>query len=90
MADHRITAEKPVDLMMDLRERMVRIETKLDLRVDKDLETDIAIASNQLRITALETEGTVLKAQIKTLKWLGAAAITLVTLLGDSLTRFVS
>ena len=67
--------ERPVDLMMDLRERMVRIETKLDISADKSLEIDIAIASSVLRISALETEATVLKSSIKTLKWIGAGAV---------------
>jgi hypothetical protein len=80
-------AERPVDIMADLRERMVRIETLLLVRVERDLETTTAIASNSLAITALQTESAVLKAQIKTLRWIGAVALAVATFLGDNVTR---
>lgn len=81
--------ERPVDLMIDLRERMVRIETKLDLRADKDHEVDTSIVDLKSRTYKLETEGTVLRAQLKTLKWVGSAAIGLIVFLSDLLPRFI-
>ena len=82
--------ERPVDLMIDLRERMVRIETKLDIKADRDCEVDDLLVALALRTTALETEGAILKARVTTLKWLGAVAVTFVTVFGNSLSHLVA
>lgn len=81
--------ERPVDLMIDLRERMVRIETKLDLRADKDHEIDATLVTLASRTTNLETDATILRARLTTLKWVGSSAIGLVVFLSDLLPRFV-
>lgn len=71
-------APRQVDLMIDLRERMVRIETKLDLRADKDIEIDENLSDLQTRTTTLETEGTILRTQLSTLKWVGSGVLAFV------------
>lgn len=82
-------AERPVDLMIDLRERMVRIETKLDIRASKDVEIDASIVDLTSRTNNLETENKVHAAQLKTLKWVGSGAIGLIVFLSDLLPRFI-
>lgn len=79
--------EAPVDVLIDLRERMVRIETKLDLRAVKDVENDKTLTELTTRTTALETDAAVLRAQVKTLKWVGSGAIALIIFLKDLLPR---
>lgn len=80
--------ERPVDLMIDLRERMVRIETKLDLRAVKDEEIDTDIAALKARATALETQGTIQRTQIATLRWVGGGAIAVILFLKDLIPLF--
>jgi hypothetical protein len=71
--------------MIDLRERMVRIETKLDIRVEKDAETDAAIAILTARTLAIEVQAIVLKTHITTLRWVGGLCVAFLGVFGSSL-----
>ena len=79
--------ERPVDLMIDLRERMIRIETLLDYSAKERLEIDLTLATHALKINALETEAHGLKSTIRTLKWVVGAAIAFLATFGSSLTQ---
>lgn len=68
----------PVTLMFEMRERLVRIETKMDASTEK-------VADHDDRIALLETNATQLQSQIGMLKWIGGGFVTIVTLFGDKL-----
>lgn len=77
-------------LMMDLRERMIRIETLLTVSALSHDKLSETVTSNESRIEALESSQVALKSMVKVIAWIGGAIITLVTLLGDGLTRIIT
>ena len=83
------TAQRPVDLMLDLCERMVRIETKLDIRIEKDVEVDLLLAALTARTTAIETQAVVLKTHINTLRWVGGAALAFIAAFGSTFSNLL-
>ena len=73
----------PVTLMFEMRERLVRIETKMDGATEK-------VEAHEKRIDALEDAQSTLTTQLSMLKWIGGAAITGFTLFGDKLLHLIT
>jgi hypothetical protein len=67
---------EPVTLIIECRERLVRMEEKLDRSAD-----------HEPRITALEAEAASIKTSFRTLQWVGASILTVVTVFGDSIAK---
>ena len=80
-------SDYPVGLMVDLRERMVRIETKLDTQAETNDRLSETFDKHASRLTTLETDSNNLKSQVRTVKWVGGIVVTAVTLFGDKLSH---
>lgn len=79
--------ERNIDVMVDLRERMIRIETLLEVKAKQDVDVATDLIALKLRTTAIETQALVLKAHINTLRWAGAAALAFLATFGSSLSH---
>jgi hypothetical protein len=76
--------------MMDLRERLVRIETKMDAQAEREEARDEREAALDTRITALECEANSLRSSVNTLKYVGGSFVAVATLFGDRLMKVFS
>lgn len=72
-------------LMMDVRERLVRIETKMDDQAKRETERDEREESLEARVTALETDATSARSSIRTLQFVGGAAVAVLGLFSGPL-----
>ncbi len=72
----------PADVLMDLRERMVRIETKLDTQAENDVQTAAKVDSQEVRLQKLE-------GGYRLLASLGAIGLFLVTFFQAPLQRML-
>ncbi|QOT72827.1 hypothetical protein H5V43_06865 [Sphingobium fuliginis] len=75
----------PVTLMLEMRERLVRIETKQDNAAEKVEDVVKTQENHEARIVALETEQANQKARVALLMGLGGAAVTVASIFGDKL-----
>jgi len=73
----------PVTLMFEMRERLVRIETKMDGATEK-------VEGHEKRIDSLEDAQSKLTTQIAMLRWIGGAAIPVLGLFGNKLLHLLS
>jgi len=76
----------PVTLMLEMRERLVRIETKQDNAAEKVEDVVQTQENHETRITALETEATRQKARMALLAGMGAALVSVASIFGDKIT----
>jgi hypothetical protein len=65
----------PVTLMIEMRERLVRIETKMDSSAEKVAKHETELTGHDGRLTALETAQTTQKAQLRLVQWAGGALV---------------
>ncbi len=75
----------PVSLMIEMRERLVRIETKMDSSAEKVETIETRLSTHETRIADLEGANQEMKTRLATLKWVGGAVVTVATLFGDKL-----
>jgi len=75
--------------MSDLRERLVRIETKMDAGTAAALILTAKVEHSDLRIDALDSAHVALKSTVKTLAWVGGAMLTIVSLFGNGILHYV-
>ena len=72
----------PVTLMIEMRERLVRIETKMDASTEK-------VDGHERRLNLLEADAAQLRTHLGVIKWAGGAFVTVATLFGDKLFHLV-
>lgn len=72
--------------MMDLRERMVRIETKLDTQTEKNTSLTETADAHDARISALEEKATSLSSSLTTMSWVGAFVVSILTFFQERIT----
>lgn len=79
----------PVTLMLEMRERLVRIETKQDNAAEKVADHETLLDNHETRIVALETETARNearnKARMALMAGVGATVTTIASLFGDKL-----
>lgn len=75
--------------MSDLRERLVRIETKMDAGTAAALVLTAKVEHADLRIDALASDHVALKSIVRTLAWVGGGLLTLVSLFGNGVLQYV-
>jgi hypothetical protein len=80
----------PVTLMFEMRERLVRIETKMDGATERVDAVSDKVDSHDSRLMALEGNHAQLKTQLGMLKWAGGALIPIVGLLGPKIVALLS
>jgi chromosome segregation ATPase len=73
----------PVTLMFEMRERLVRIETKMDGATEKVDSMSDKVDSHDTRLNALEGNHAQLQTQLAMLKWAGGGLLGFVGLFGD-------
>lgn len=79
----------PDSVLMDVRERLVRIETKMDASAEKTSELQAQTENNADRLTSLEAEAASLRQAMATLKWVGGSAMAVLSLFGDRLVNLM-
>lgn len=75
----------PVTLMIEMRERLVRIETKMDSSTEKVEAVEAVQAAHEAQIVVLEKEVDRSKTRMAMLATLGGGIVTIVSLFGDRL-----
>ena len=75
----------PVTLMLEMRERLVRIETKQDNAAEKVADVETKQDNHETRITALETEQARNKTRMAMLVGLGGVVTTIASIFGDKI-----
>jgi hypothetical protein len=80
----------PVTLMFEMRERLVRIETKMDGATEKVDSMSARVDSHDTRLNALEGNHAQLKTQLGMLKWAGGGLFAVVGLFGDKIVGLFS
>lgn len=75
------------ELMIDVRERLVRIETKMDGHAEKDAERVKTLDDHDDRISALEDGARSVRAYMALLSWAGGAALAVATLFSGAIDR---
>lgn len=71
-----------VTLMFEMRERLVRIETKMDGAAEKAEAQQTTLDNHETRLSALESDASHLRSTIGTLRWIGGACATAAGVLG--------
>jgi hypothetical protein len=80
----------PLTLLVEMRERLTRIETKMDASAEKTEKLQEVSEDHEARIAALENGNTQLRTSLSTLKWVGGAVVTVATIFGDKIVAIVS
>lgn len=75
----------PVTLMIEMRERLVRIETKMDASSEKVEAVEVRQDNQEARIVALENDAVRNKTRMAMLAGLGGGFATVASLFGDKL-----
>jgi hypothetical protein len=76
--------------MIEMRERLVRIETKMDGAAEKAEAQQATLSEHDKRLTSLETDASQLRSTLGTLRWIGGAGVTAAGLLGiDKLSQLL-
>ena len=79
-----LPSDSPINLMFDLRERMVRIETKLDGDRENHSALSATVDEHTKLLAALHDETTINRTAIQTLRWVAGIVVAASTLLFGS------
>lgn len=79
----------PVTLMLEMRERLVRIETKMDSSAIDVQRNSRRLEDHEVRLDSLEDAADRQRTQIATLRWLGGGIVGLLAVFGDKLVGFI-